>query len=199
MSEARYIDWYDVVQAVANGRTEGHTCPVCESGRLQSAVDLAEVRVWCPACGEGFTGRLKAGRDDALYAEAAAMEARKAAKRTGTPIERTAIVAGGLCAPLPGVDAAALTPGVTMMETPARTTSAPADDGEPWRWTLPPGTDDVQGLADWMDVVESIHNGRSVGLKCPYCSEPLDDITHRAPFVRVRCAVCGEGFEGRLG
>ena len=27
----------------------------------------------------------------------------------------------------------------------------------------------------------------------------IGDITHRAPFVRVRCAVCGEGFEGRLG
>ena len=41
-------------------------------------------------------------------------------------------------------------------------------------------------------------NGRVTGLTCPMCSEPLGDIDHRPPYLRVRCARCGEGFEGRV-
>lgn len=192
MDEARYIDWYDVVEAVANGRTEGHVCPACDGGPLQGESDGRVVRVRCPACGEGFEGRLSGGRDDGYYAEAAALAARA---RKGPVVEgvspRAAVIAGGVCPP--GPDAAALV-GVEPTPTP---TPTPVDD-EPWQWSLPAENDDVQGLADWMDVVESIHNGRRVGLRCPYCSEPLEHITHRPPFLRIRCAVCGEGFEGRL-
>lgn len=198
MDEARYIDWYDVVQAVANGRTEGQVCPECGDGRLQSSVDGSRVRVRCAACGEGFEGKLAAGRDDGLYAEAAAMEKRRG-RRSGRAIEqvqpRAALIAGGVCAPAGDTEIATLT---GPRPTPAAPTAEPEQRGEPWQWTLPTGSDDVQGLADWMDVVESIHNGRRVGLRCPYCSEPLDQITHQPPFIRVRCAVCGEGFEGRL-
>ncbi len=199
MDEARYIDWYEVVQAVANGRSEGQSCPECGDGRLQSSTDGVTVRVRCAACGEGFEGKLAAGRDDGLYAEAAAMQAR-AERRRGRAIEqvtpRAALIAGGVCAPADDAEVATLT-GATGSATPAPTEPA-AEAQEPWAWTLPTGSDDVQGLADWMDVVESIHNGRRVGLRCPYCSEPLDQITHQPPFIRVRCAVCGEGFEGRI-
>jgi transcription elongation factor Elf1 len=51
----------------------------------------------------------------------------------------------------------------------------------------------------WADIVESVHNGRQTGLHCPFCSEPLSDIDHTQPYVRIRCGVCGEGFEGRIG
>ncbi len=197
MDEARYIDWYDVVQAVANGRTEGHLCPACESGRLEGRSDGTTVRIRCASCGEGFEGRLAAGRDDGLYAEAAALS--DAMNRRGPTIDRletrSAVMGGplgGVCAP--GPDAVART--VTEPAAPAE--SGPRRADEAWNWTLPAGSGDVQGLADWMDVVESIYNGRRVGLRCPYCSEPLEQIEHRAPFIRVRCAVCGEGFEGRL-
>jgi ribosomal protein L37AE/L43A len=73
MDEARYIDWYDVVQAVANGRSDGHACPECGASGLESSADGVTVRVRCPACGQGFSGRLAHGRDDALHAEAAAL------------------------------------------------------------------------------------------------------------------------------
>lgn len=199
MDEARYIDWYDVVQAVANGRTEGHLCPACETGRLQGSSDGRMVRIRCASCGEGFEGRLAAGRDDGLYAEAAALsEAMNRRGRKGPIIEqvatRAAVIAGGVCAPGPDAEARALTGDPST--GPAEAVEQRND--EAWQWSLPSGSDDVQGLADWMDVVESIHNGRRMNLRCPYCSEPLDHIEHRPPFIRVRCAVCGEGFEGRL-
>lgn len=194
MDEARYIDWYDVVQAVANGRTEGHRCPICDEGILQGESDGRLVRVRCPACGEGFEGRLSTGRDDGLYAEAAALSDRVG--RRGPVIERAvtraAVIGGGVCAEGPDGSAGVSRPAPD--ETPAAAPRAEA----PWQWTLPAGSEDVQGLADWMDVVESIHNGRRVGLRCPYCSEPLEHVEHQPPFIRVRCAVCGEGFEGRL-
>jgi len=195
MDEARYIDWYDVVQAVANGRTEGHTCPACEAGRLTGSSDGRIVRIRCAACGEGFEGRLAAGRDDGLYAEAAALS--DAMNRRGPAIEqletRATVIGGGVCPPGPDVRAVTAEAGA-----PEADGDAPATRDAPWQWSLPTGSDDVQALADWMDVVESIHNGRQMGLRCPYCSEPLEQITHQPPFIRVRCAVCGEGFEGRL-
>jgi hypothetical protein len=89
----------------------------------------------------------------------------------------------------------------TPVAPPARASAtAPAERPEPWNWTLPAGTgDDVEALSQWMTAVESIHNGRTLGLSCPFCSEPLTDITHRPPYIRVACGVCGEAFEGRLG
>ena len=71
---------------------------------------------------------------------------------------------------------------------------------EPWEWKLP-ATEQVEwdGLSVWSDVIEAIYNGRRTGLRCPYCSEPLDPIEFDDPHVRVHCGQCGEGFEGRLG
>lgn len=216
MDEARYIDWYDVVQAVANGRSDGHACPECGASGLESSADGVTVRVRCPACGQGFSGRLAHGRDDALHAEAAALVERgRRGDRTDaerTEADRAAVVAGGLCATGPEIGEVALTATVlaappatpnrsTPVAPPARASAtAPVERPEPWNWTLPAGTgDDVEALSQWMTAVESIHNGRTLGLSCPFCSEPLTDITHRPPYIRVACGVCGEAFEGRLG
>jgi hypothetical protein len=58
---------------------------------------------------------------------------------------------------------------------------------------------DLDALMLWADIVESVHNGRQAGLRCPFCSEPLSEIDHSPPYVRIRCGVCNEGFEGRIG
>lgn len=200
MDEARYIDWYDVVQAVANGRSDGHACPECGASGLESSTDGVSVRVRCPACGQGFQGRLAHGRDDALHAEAAAIVERSGRRRVPAPTpDRAALVAGGLCAA--GPDIGELTLQATVTAPERREPEVPCEERpEPWSWTLPAGTgDDVEALSQWMTVVESVHNGRAVGLRCPFCSEPLTDITHRPPYIRVHCGVCGEAFEGRLG
>ncbi|MCB9534893.1 MAG: hypothetical protein H6704_01415 [Myxococcales bacterium] len=197
MDDAHLVDWYEVAEAVANGRVTGHRCPACRDGELEATQDGINVRLRCAACGMGFEGRLAHGRDDALYAEAdALLNERAAAKRAAAaPAE----------APAPAsVDAA---PAVEASDAPAasvtRTDPAPRADAraaEPWQWQLPPrGGDDVEALAVWMGVVEAVHNGRQTGLRCPFCSEPLTDITSRPPFLRVVCGVCGESFEGRLG
>lgn len=207
MDEARYIDWYDVVQAVANGRQDGHACPECGESGLEATSDGVEVRVRCPACGQGFAGRLAHGRDDGFFAEADAMIARQRRGRSSSPeapVDRTAIVAGGVCASGPDPDAMALmsTPGAALRPSERRETEPAASPTrpDPWAWTLPAESgDDLDGLSQWMPVVESIHNGRAVGLRCPFCSEPLTDITHQPPHIRVRCGVCGEAFEGRVG
>lgn len=203
MDEARYIDWYDVVQAVANGRSDGHACPECGAGGLEATTDGVTVRVRCPACGQGFQGRLAHGRDDALHAEAAAIVERGARRRPAERApDRAAIVAGGLCATGPAIGELALaTTTLAPGEAPRVEPRAPSEERpEPWSWTLPAGTgDDVEALSQWMTVVEAVHNGRAVGLRCPFCSEPLTDITHRPPYIRVHCGVCGEAFEGRLG
>ncbi len=198
MDEDQLVDWYEVVQQVANGRTDGHVCPVCKEGQLQAALEVYRITVRCPSCGEGFTGNLAQGRDDALYAEAVAMEKAAAARAGGGSSANT-------MDPTPAsVEAATV---VTCDENPESdppppTTASPEGEGEPapWAWKLAPkGSEDLDALAVWMDVVESVHNGRRVGLNCPYCSEPLHDITVQPPHVRVRCAVCSEAFEGRLG
>lgn len=204
MDEARYIDWYDVVQAVANGRQDGHACPECGASGLEATSDAVEVRVRCPACGEGFAGRLAHGRDDGFFAEADAMIARRQRGRASAPVDRAALVAGGVCASGSHPDAVALmsTPGGAIRDGQGGSSepAAPPTRPDPWTWTLPAeGGDDLDSLSQWMPVVESIHNGRAVGLRCPFCSEPLTDITHQPPHIRVRCAVCGEAFEGRLG
>lgn len=179
MDEERLIDWYDVVQSIANGRLTGHRCPSCHEGTLETGVRGGVVRARCPACGEGFEGRMAHGRDDALYAEAGEVLKRQAARQAAPEP-----------APEPQVQAA-----------PAQRAPEPAaEPPEPWTWQLPArGQDDWEGYGNWVDVVEAIYNGRRSGLQCPFCSEPLDAITVQDPYIRVRCGVCGEGFEGRFG
>lgn len=178
MDEAHLVDWFDVVEQVANGRLTGHACPLCGARPLETSTDGPNVRVRCPACGEGFEGRLGHSRDDALYAEAAALEAKKrvAQATAAAPVEA---------------------PGTRVVEVPA---SRPAETrGPPWSWSLPGDrAGDLDALSLWMDVVTAAHNGRRTGLTCPMCSEPLTDIDHSPPFLRIRCTGCGEGFEGRV-
>lgn len=195
MDEAQYIDWYDVVEAVVNGRTEGHSCPACGHGELHSSVEGSRVRLVCPACGQGFDGTLAHGRDDGLYAEADAMLRRQAQRRQAAARPASAVDGplGGVCAP--GVD----TLTTRADEAPPAPAAPRIRRPEPWQWTLPANSTDVEMLAVWREVIESIHNGRQVGLRCPFCSEPLSDITHQPPYMRVRCGMCGEAFEGRLG
>ncbi len=186
MDDAHLVDWYEVAEAVANGRVTGHRCPACRDGELEASQD-------------GVKGRLAHGRDDALYAEADALLNRQAeAKRA--PAARVQVEAGPATEPS---DAPAAATPAEAAPTVTRTDPTPAADArsaEPWQWRLPPrGGDDVEALAVWMGVVEAVHNGRQTGLRCPFCSEPLTDITRRPPFLRVVCGVCGESFEGRLG
>jgi transcription elongation factor Elf1 len=198
MDEDQLVDWYEVVQQVANGRTDGHTCPVCNEGQLTASLELYRITVRCSSCGQGFTGNLAQGRDDALYAEAIAMEQAAAARASGESSESNVDPASSSVASTTVVEC----DDSTESDPPDPTTTTPQGEGEsaPWAWKLAPkGGEDLDALAVWMDVVESVHNGRRVGLNCPYCSEPLHDITVQPPHVRVRCAVCGEAFEGRLG
>ncbi len=183
MSEADYIDWYEIAEAVANGRLGGHVCPKCGDGTLEASLEPGgHVRMRCPDCSMGFEGRLAHGRDDALYAEAD----RLLSKRDAPPAPETAPVEA---APDPA-------PAVVTTEP---SEPAPERRGEPWEWRLPSGGDE-EGLGVWMPIVEAIYNGRRTGLRCPFCSEALDDgITVQPPHFRVVCAVCSEGFEGRLG
>lgn len=184
MSEADYIDWYEVAEAVANGRLTGHVCPKCGGGPLDAALESGgHVRMRCPDCSMGFEGRLAHGRDDALYAEADRLLSKSREPAAAEP------------APAP--EAAAPDAGPTASTEPAGPTSPRR--GEPWEWRLPAGGDE-EGLGVWMPIVEAIYNGRRTGLRCPFCSEALDDgITVRSPHFRVVCTVCSEGFEGRLG
>ena len=183
MDEARYVDWQPIVDDVVHGRVNNHRCPECREGMLEGSSDGVTVRVRCPRCGVGFEGRLGYGRDDGGYAEAdrimQAWEDRRAAKRAGT--------------------VAAEAPGVQALEEAAAPAAPPARE-ERWEWALPHGrgTADEEALAAWMPIVEQVHNGRRSDLACPFCSEPLADITVRSPYLRVRCTVCGETFEGRV-
>ncbi len=198
MDEEQLVDWYDVVQQVANGRTDGHTCPACGEGRLDASFEVYRVTVRCPSCGQGFVGSLAQGRDDAFYAEAIAMEKAAAARARGERGEDGQNPAQSANTAEPVVECDEN----TEIDPPAPTnpSSETPNQTDPWTWKLTTeGSDDFDALAAWMDVVESVHNGRSVGLNCPYCSEPLHDITVRRPYLRVRCTVCGEAFEGRLG
>lgn len=210
MDESAIIDWYDVAEQVANGRFTGHACPLCGARPLETSTEGAMVRVRCPTCGEGFEARLGHGRDDALYAEAQEMAARqRAAKAAAAPPP----------APTPGDPAApvarsgAPSAGVRVVEAPRPRTAAgrliasnepepgaPPPQKKPWNWSLPAeNAGDLDALMLWADIVESVHNGRQSGLRCPYCSEPLTQIDHSPPHVRIRCGVCNEGFEGRIG
>ena len=197
MDESKLIDWYDVAEAVANGRLEGHVCPLCGASPLQAQRDGANVRVRCASCGEGVEGRLAHGRDDAFDAEVAAMERRRAAScvpqspRDGPP--------GGVCA---SIDELPNAESSTHSEPPSRS-QQPDDGGSSrgaWQWQLPSrGGNDWEGYAMWAETVEAVYNGRRTGLLCPFCSEALDNIVFDDPHLRVSCAVCGEGFEGRIG
>jgi len=180
MDESKLVDWYEVVEAVANGRLTGHSCPICGVSPLSARRDGSRVRVTCEACGEGFEGQLAHGRDDALYAEAVSLER-----------DEPEPVATAEAAETPEA-----VPDVPEAEAEAPPPRRPA----PWAWELPASSqNDWEGFAVWHDVVEAIYNGRRTGLSCPFCSEPLEGIVHEDPYIRVRCDVCGEGFEGRLG
>ncbi len=162
-------------------------------------MDGAKVRVRCPACGEGFEGRMGHGRDDAFFAEAAEAEAKKkqAAKSPppGAPGVATSVVeAAPKPAPRPRTAAGRL------LAAGDPEPNAPPPQKKPWNWSLPAEkAGDLDALMLWTDIVESVHNGRQSGHRCPYCSEPLTEIENAPPYVRIRCAVCGEGFEGRIG
>lgn len=190
MDDADLIDWYDIVEAVANGRLSGHRCPACQDGELSAQVEGSNVTIRCQACSMGFQGRLAHGRDDGFYAEAVAMEERAKAKA----LEGQSTLAEEPTLAEQPTDAEA------TQETPAL---APEHTRpEPWSWELPaPGSGevDVEALSVWMPIIEAVHNGRRSGLNCPFCSEPLADITVQRPYIRVRCGVCNEAFEGRLG
>jgi hypothetical protein len=175
MDESKLIDWYEVVEAVANGRLTGHACPICRASPLEAEKSGARVRVRCPRCGEGFAGNLAHGRDDSLYAEADALLRKR---------EKAAAPAAEAPAPLATTAAAA---------------PAPPAKPEPWEWQLPASArNDGEGLAVWMDLVEAAINGRRTGLRCPFCSEPLSEVFYDDPHLRLRCGVCGEAFEGRV-
>ncbi|MCA9527585.1 MAG: hypothetical protein KC549_14955, partial [Myxococcales bacterium] len=83
MDESALIDWYDVVEAAANGRLAGEACPHCGQRRLAAEQRGSWMRVRCPDCGQGFEGRIGSGRDDAYHAEATALLERQAATRRG--------------------------------------------------------------------------------------------------------------------
>jgi ribosomal protein L37AE/L43A len=197
VDEARFIDWYPIVQAVSNGRLTGHMCPECQGGPLESTSDGINVRMRCPDCSQGFEGKLAHGRDDALLAEADAMIARRTAKEGAQATQRRAPI-DAVCAPAVGSPGTTVTGLPTPQRAPTRT---PERRPEPWRWSLPSENNsaDVEALSAWMEVVHAIHNGRRTGLRCPFCSEPLGDgINVRPPYIRVLCTVCGETFEGRV-
>ncbi len=182
MDEADLIDWYDVVEAAANGQLATRACPKCGKRRLSTHQRGSWMRIRCEDCGEGFEGRMNGARDDAFMAEADAM-----LRRAEAPA-----VASTPSVPVPTTPSS-----VTRYDPPA---PAPERRGEPWSWQLPAESgNDLDGLSLWMDTVQAVHNGRLTGLSCPFCSEPLSEITVRDPFVRIRCGQCGEGFEGRIG
>jgi ribosomal protein S27E len=189
MDEERLIDWYGVVEAVANGRRDNHACPECGHQPLETSGSGSRVRVHCPGCGQGFEGALGYGRDDGLYAEADALIARQATARR--PIPEPAEAAEGTAVAAPSA------PGPSA---PARAPDSARTRPAPWGWSLPAGAgaDDLDALSVWMEVVTALHNGRRTGLRCPYCSEQLTDIVVQDPHLRVRCHVCGETFEGAV-
>jgi transcription elongation factor Elf1 len=180
MDEAALIDWYDVVEGVANGRMTGHVCPMCGASDVLVEVEGRVVRARCGACHASVEGRLKQGRDDAYglgYVPRRRLPKRAPASPPDFGRRR-----------IPQRARAAKTP--SAKTTPTR---------PEWEWQLPAGAGDVDGLSIWMDIITAVHNGRREGHRCPFCSEPLSDITHQRPFLRVRCGQCGEGFEGRVG
>lgn len=210
MDDSGFIDWYDVAEQVANGRFTGHACPLCGARPLETSATGAQVRIRCPSCGEGFEGRLGHGRDDAFFAEAQEIEARKkAAAKAAAAALPVAVPLTGSGPPPVGAPVS----GVIVVETPRPRTAAgrllasnepepgaPPPQKKPWNWSLPSeNAGDLDALILWADIVESVHNGRQSGLRCPFCSEPLTQIDHSPPHVRIRCAVCNEGFEGRIG
>jgi transcription elongation factor Elf1 len=196
MDEERFIDWYAVVDAVANGRLTGHVCPICAHGPLETSTDGVQVRVRCSNCGEGFEGALGQGRDDALYAEADALQKRQAAARRAAASKSKSAEDHHNSPDSPAASA----PVPTATSTPAVRASSPERTRhEPWAWSLPnAGGDDLDALGAWMDVLTAVHNGRRSGLRCPFCSEPLTDVVVQDPHIRLRCTVCGETFEGQV-
>ncbi|MFN3203005.1 MAG: hypothetical protein ACE366_31720 [Bradymonadia bacterium] len=218
MDESKLVDWYDIIEAIANGRLDGHTCPNCGHQGLEISHENYQMSARCPNCNEGFSGR-GGGRDDAYDREAAELMARQSRRRQPSVTGRTVGVTDpNLCPPVPGdgtvspgLAAIPARPSAPSRPPPVRAnatlyedppgTKKPERRGEPWAWQLPHqgGEPDPDALALWMPLVESIHNGRRTGLTCPFCSEPLHDIHHQPPHLRIVCRQCGEAFEGRIG
>lgn len=190
MDEAALIDWYDVVEGVANGRMTGHVCPMCGASQVNAEIVGRIVRARCGACHASVEGRLKQGRDDA-YGLGDVPRRRLPKRKPASPPDfgRRRI---------PSRRRSSEKADPTAADPNAADGAAPIQRPE-WDWQLPAGAGDVEGLSIWMDVITGIHNGRREGHRCPFCSEPLSDITVQRPFLRVRCGQCGEGFEGRVG
>lgn len=184
MDESALIDWYDVVEGVANGRMTGHVCPMCHASQVNAEVDGRTVRARCGACNAYVEGRLKHGRDDAYDAGDRELPLRRHGKRDPAPHDI-------------GLRRIPLRKNAKPVAK-APTAKAPAERVD-WEWKLPAGAGSVEGMSIWMDIITAIHNGRLSNHRCPFCSEPLTDITTQRPFIRVRCEQCGEGFEGRVG
>ncbi len=194
MDESQIIDWYEVVEAVSNGRMTGHRCPICHQGDLETAREGSKLRLRCPECGEGFEGNMGWGRDDGFYAEAdALMRRQEERKRRGNQRELSATLEAPQDSIMQLVE-----PAPSPLENPPEPTLSPKKRPEPWSWQLSARAAE-QDPGEWMPVVEAIYNGKRSGLNCPLCSEPLTAITVQEPYLRVHCLLCGEGFEGRLG
>ena len=195
MDESAFIDWYDVAEAIANGRLTGHVCPMCGHTPLDVTMRGSRAHVRCPSCGQGLEGQVGHGRDDALYAQVERQEAR--ARRAAAPQTE------GVCAPLDdGLRVTTSAQGPGRAGEPRSFEPQTARRPDRWEWRLPSTAQADQasaGYATWSQTVESIYNGRRAGLSCPYCSEPLSNIEADDTHIRVWCDVCGEGFEGRFG
>lgn len=48
----------DVLDEIVGGRTEGHACPFCSTGKLAVELDEGRLRVECPDCRKFFEGYL---------------------------------------------------------------------------------------------------------------------------------------------
>jgi len=56
-----YLDWYDIIEAVYNGRKDGHHCPFCHDGIVQVEAEKGTERIHlqCQSCGKFVEVRTK--------------------------------------------------------------------------------------------------------------------------------------------
>ncbi|HEV8319999.1 MAG TPA: hypothetical protein VG389_00185 [Myxococcota bacterium] len=49
-----YLDWYDIINEVYNGKVDGHKCPKCQDGALEVQADPEDpmIRLTCQSCGK---------------------------------------------------------------------------------------------------------------------------------------------------
>ncbi|MGK0362597.1 MAG: hypothetical protein ACI9U2_004918, partial [Bradymonadia bacterium] len=152
MDESALIDWYDVVEGVANGRMTGHVCPMCHASQVNAEVDGRTVRARCGACNAYVEGRLKHGRDDAYDAGDRELPLRRHGKRDPAPHDI-------------GLRRIPLRKNAKPVAK-APTAKAPAERVD-WEWKLPAGAGSVEGMSIWMDIITAIHNGRLSNHRCP--------------------------------